>query len=137
MAAFNMKIRDVSIGVEMGLWEDDCGNPCVYLKNPDDEYLSCHEDGKHVFWHDTEDPWSWEMWYPVVDGDKVYLKSCFDTHMTCDDDDSIWQTDETDKVYLKMSQSDLDKLTIEKEEDDEEIDEDVDERSRHMNIRMV
>ena len=120
MASVTFKFGDSNKKVCVGKWYDEQDNECVYICDRNGEYLACHEDGKHVFWHDTDEPWNWEMWYPVVEGEKVYLKSHFDTHMTCDDDDNIWQTDETDNVYLKMSQSDLDELTIEKEDDNDE-----------------
>ena len=127
MAAFNMKIRDVSIGVEMGLWEDDCGNPCVYLKNPDDEYLSCHEDGKHIFWHaiEDEDAWAWEMWYPEYTNSGVFLKSYHDTYMTSDseEDGRMWQCDEHHDVYVEMTKSEYDELMKGESDDEEETDE--------------
>jgi len=132
MAALNMKIRDVSIEVEMGLWEDDCGNPCVYLKNPDDEYLSCHEDGKHIFWNDVEDDeaWAWEMWYPACTDNGVILKSYHDTYMTSDseEDGRMWQCDEHSDVYVDMTKSQYDKMMngdyveSDDEEDTEESD---------------
>ena len=89
--------------VWVDVWEDDCGNPCVYIKNFEGEYLSCHEDGKHVFWNDVEDDnaWTWEMWYPEVSDDKIFLKSYHETYMTHGEEQEIWQTDEKSNVYLE------------------------------------
>ena len=114
MAALTMKIRGVYIAVEMGLWEDDCGNPCVYIKNHDDEYLSCHEDGKHIFWNEVEDDeaWTWEMWYPEYTDHGVIVKSYHGTYMTADseEDGRMWQCDEPSDVYVDMTKSQYEKM---------------------------
>jgi len=90
-----------TVWVDVG--EDDCGNACVYVKNMNDAYLSCHEDGKHVFWNDIEDDttWTWEMWYPEVCDDKIFLKSYHATYMIHGEEQNIWQTDEKSNVYLE------------------------------------
>ena len=115
-----LKYGGKSKEVKVGKWKDEENKECLYICNRKGEYMACHEDGKHVFWHDTEEPWTWEMWYPQVDGNRVYLKSTFDTHIWCEND-KIWQTWENDNVYLKMSQSDLDDLTIDTEDDTDDI----------------
>ena len=96
----------------MGLCQDDCGNPCVYVKNHKEEYLSCHEDGKHVFWHDVEDDdaWTWEMWYPEYTESGVFLKSYHESYMISDEDGMMWQTDEHCDVYFEMNKSQYDKM---------------------------
>ena len=136
-----MKIRDVSIEVEMGLWEDDCGNPCVYLKNPDDEYLSCHEDGKHIFWNDVEDDeaWAWEMWYPACTDNGVILKSYHDTYMTSDseEDGRMWQCDEHSDVYVDMTKSQYDKMMngdyVESDDEEDDVEQDEETHKRVWN----
>ena len=86
----------------IGLWEDDLGNPCVYLMNKNNEYLSCHEDGKHIYWTpENPDIWSWEMWYPEVVGEHIYLKSYHDTYMVHGEGQDLWQTDEQSNVYIE------------------------------------
>ena len=89
--------------VWVSVWEDDCGNPCVCVNNHTGEYLACHGDGKHVFWNEIQDcdAWAWEMWYPEVCDDKIFLKSYHDTYMVHGEDRELWQTDERSNVYLE------------------------------------
>ena len=110
--------------VWVDVWEDDCGNPCVYIKNMNDEYLSCHEDGKHVFWNDVQDDdaWTWEMWYPEVCEDKIFLKSYHDTYMKHGEDQDIWQTDERSNVYFEDFELDAFENMMNGINDDEDVD---------------
>jgi len=112
MSYCNLVIADESVRVEIGKWKDDNEGVCVYVKNRINEYLSSHENGKHVFWHDIvkDDAWTWEMWYPEFTESGVFLKSYHETYMRSDEDGIMWQTDERCDVYVEMSKSEYDEL---------------------------
>ncbi len=82
---------------------DENDKPCVRILNKNTgEYLAAHDDEKHIFWNETDEPDTWENWYPFPsqDSDECWvIRSTHGTYMWFDPeaDNWFWQTwDDTD-----------------------------------------
>lgn len=62
---------------------DENDSPCFTIQDSSTNfYLTCHDDDKHMWWNEIEDPGNWEHFYPVAYGhkDNTYkFKSYFDS----------------------------------------------------------
>lgn len=102
------------------------------------EYISAHDDEKHVFFTPANDDiWSWEMWtvdeYTTSDDKRVkLLKSSHDTYIYMDHESGfIWQSDDPsscnqdDLITIDITEYPTSDRT-EDDEDDEDDEEETD-----------
>jgi len=75
--------------------QDENGEDCFTIQNRDTkEYLTCHDDNKHFWWNDTDEPWNWEHYYGEITSDnRLVFKTYFETFMCVDDyeESTMWQ----------------------------------------------
>jgi len=89
---------------------DENDSPCFTIQHSSNNYfLTCHDDDKHMWWNETDDPWNWEHFYPVKIKDNTYkFKSFFDSFFYGNEspdtnwvsDGDFWQAPSASDTYL-------------------------------------
>ena len=91
----------VSITLEL-VEHEDVDHECWYVKRVSDgQYLSAHDDHKHVYWSECDEPWTWEQFTLVSQSQSqkeasYFLKTAHDTFLTVyehEDEDSTTEDD--------------------------------------------
>ena len=95
-----------------------------YIKNENSEYLSAYNNGKHIYWTNTDSHvGSWQQF--TIDGEEHVLKSFHDTHLVYEEKREVmWQIEVDESIQaselVRLSNFDASAIETRKEAEEEE-----------------